>query len=163
MMGRWWRQRRRKGSFESVRDNVLRWRPTAQQLSAKNALALRGYFSHTMSRKWVDNEVYFGPNRRTRGLGKRWGDRRSHDDSEEPPTLSAVLRRLRVHLSNSTTSEDRRRLYDMAKFAAAEAEHHRLPECARPLREALTLIKTGDYAAADRLVMQAQAAFNTPD
>ncbi|MGQ0533613.1 MAG: hypothetical protein ACT4OF_13120 [Caulobacteraceae bacterium] len=123
---------------------------------------MRAYFLHTMIRKWVDNEVYFGPDRRKRGLGKRWGDRRGYDDAGEPPPLSAVLRRLRVHLSDTAAPEDRRRVYDMAKFAAGEAERQGLSSCAEPLREALSLIKSGDYAAADRLVMQAQAALNTP-
>jgi len=115
-----------------------------------------------MSRKWVDNEVYFGPDRRTRGLGKRWGDRRTYDDAAEPPPLGAVLRRLRVHLGNIATPEDRRRAHDLARFAATEAERQHLPGCADPLREVMALIVQGDYAAADDRVMQAQAAINTP-
>jgi hypothetical protein len=115
-----------------------------------------------MTRKWVDNEVYFGPDRRKTGLGKRWGDRRSFDDAGDAPPLGAVLRRLRVHLSDITTPDDRRRTYELARFAAAEAERQHMPACADPLREVLTLITQGDYAAADALVMQAQAAFNGP-
>ena len=46
-----------------------------------------------MKRKWVDNEVYFGPDRRRGGLGKRWGDKRSYDDAGVPPPLGAVLLR----------------------------------------------------------------------
>lgn len=116
-----------------------------------------------MNRKWVDNEVYFGPDRRKGGLGKRWGDRRYFDDAaDQPPPLGAVLRRLRVHLSDIVTADDRRRTYDLARFAASEAERQHLPLCADPLREVLTLITQGDYVTADTRVMQAQSAFNGP-
>ena len=115
-----------------------------------------------MTRKWVDNEVYFGPDRRKAGLGKRWGDRRTFDDAGQAPPLGAVLRRLRVHLSDIQTPDDRRRAYELARFAAAEAERQHLPACADPLREVLTAIKTDDFTSADALVMQAQAAFNGP-
>jgi hypothetical protein len=115
-----------------------------------------------MNRKWVDNEVYFGPDRRNGGLGKRWGDRRTYNDAAEPPPLGAVLRRLRVHLSDISTPDDRRRAYDLAKFAASEADRQRLPACAAPLREVLILITKADYVTADACVMQAQTAFNSP-
>ena len=115
-----------------------------------------------MNRKWVDNEVYFGPDRRKGGLGKRWGDRRTFDDASDPPPLSAVLRRLRIHLSDIQTPEDRRHAYDLAHFAGVEAERQQLHACADALREALTLIAHGDHAGADARVMQAQAAFNNP-
>src|SRR5512134_2377783 len=115
-----------------------------------------------MNRKWVDNEVYFGPDRRKTGLGKRWGDRRSFNDAGDAPPLGTVLRRLRVHLSDITTPDDRRRTYELARFAAAEAERQHMPACADALRGVLTLITAGDYARADSLVMQAQAAFNNP-
>jgi len=115
-----------------------------------------------MNRKWVDNEVYFGPNRRKGGLGKRWGDRRAYDDAGEPPPLGAVMRRIRVQLNNIASPDDRRRVYGLAKFAASEAERQHLPECADHLREVLTLITTGDFIDADASVMLAQAAFNNP-
>ena len=115
-----------------------------------------------MNRKWVDNEVYFGPDRRKSGLGKRWGDRRSFDDAGDAPPLGAVLRRLRVRLSDITTADDRRRTYELARFAASEAERQHMPACADPLREVLTLITSGDYVTADARVMEAQAAFNGP-
>jgi len=115
-----------------------------------------------MIRKWVDNEVYFGPNRRKGGLGKRWGDRRTFDDAGEPPPLSAVMRRLRVHLSSIATPEDRDRAHEFAQFAASEAERQKLPACASALREAMTLIDTGDFDGADARVLQAQSAFNSP-
>jgi hypothetical protein len=115
-----------------------------------------------MSRKWVDNEVYFGPDRRKGGLGKRWGDKRSYDDAGEPPPLGAVMRRLRVQLNGVASSDDRRRVFDLARFATSEAERQHLTGCADYLRTVLDAIKIGDFTAADAAVMQAQAAFNGP-
>lgn len=115
-----------------------------------------------MNRRWVDNEVYFGPDRRKGGLGKRWGDKRSYDDAGEPPPLGAVLRRLRVQLNGVASSDERRRVYELARFAAAEAERQHLPECADHLRNVLSAIVAGDFTGADASVMQAQAVFNGP-
>ncbi len=115
-----------------------------------------------MNRKWVDNEVYFGPDRRKGGLGKRWGDKRSYDDAGEPPPLGAVMRRLRVQLNGIATPEARRRVYELARFAASEAERQHLPDCADHLRTVLDAIANGDFTRADAAVMQAQAAFNGP-
>lgn len=115
-----------------------------------------------MNKKWVDNEVYFGPDRRNGGLGKRWGDRRSYDDAGAPPPIGAVMRRLRVQLNSVLSGEDRRRVYDLARFAASEAERQHLPVCADHLRVVMDSIRTGDFTAADAAVMQAQAAFNGP-
>jgi len=115
-----------------------------------------------MNRKWVGNEVYFGPDRRKGGLGKRWGDRRSYNDAAEPPPLGAVMRRLRVQLNSTFTADDRRRVYELARFAASEAERQHLTTCADHLRNVLTSIAAGDFTAADSSVLQAQAAFNGP-
>lgn len=113
-----------------------------------------------MDRKWVDNEVYFGADRRTRGLGKRWGDKRTFDDAGNPPPLGAVLRRLRVYLSDVAAAQERAFVVDLAQFAVDQAERKHLPTCAAPLREVLGLIAAGDFAGADARVMQAQAALN---
>ncbi len=113
-----------------------------------------------MNRKWVDNEVYFGPNRRKGGLGKRWGDRRSYDDASDPPPLGAVMRRLRVQLNSAFSADDRRRVYELARFAASEAERQHITECADHLRNVLTSVAAGDFTAADTSVLQAQAAFS---
>lgn len=115
-----------------------------------------------MKRKWVDNEVYFGPDRRKGGLGKRWGDKRSYDDAGEPPPLGAVMRRLRVQLNGISSAEERRKVYDLARFAASEAERQHLPQCADHLRNVLEAIKAGDFTTADASVMEAQAVFNGP-
>lgn len=115
-----------------------------------------------MSRKWVDNEVYFGPDRRKNGLGKRWGDKRAYNDAGEPPPLGAVMRRLRVQLNSISTPEERRRAYDLALFAATEAERQHLPACADSLRNVLASIKAGDFTNADAWVIEAQATLNNP-
>lgn len=113
-----------------------------------------------MKGKWVDNEVYFGPDRRKGGPGKRWGDRRSYDDAGEAPPLGIVMRRLRVQLNGVASSDDRRRVYELARFAASEAERQHLPACADQLRIVLEAIRIGDFTAADAAVMEAQAEFN---
>lgn len=107
--------------------------------------------------KWVDNEVYFGPDRRRGGLGKRWGDRRRYNDAGEPPPLGAVLRRLRVLVMHLSTLEERRKALQLANLAMTEAEKLRLLECADSIRVASEMILAGDSNAADRLLMQAQA------
>jgi hypothetical protein len=114
-----------------------------------------------MSGKWVDNEVYFGPNRRRRGLGKRWGDRRTFDEAGQPPPLGAALRRLRLHLSDIKTADDQQLSHELACFAMAEAERQQLPACAVQLRDAIALLEAGDFAGADARVMDAQAALNS--
>ncbi|MEZ5959333.1 MAG: hypothetical protein R3C30_02750 [Hyphomonadaceae bacterium] len=115
-----------------------------------------------MTRRWVDNEVYFGPDRRKGGLGKRWGDKRSYNDAGEPPPLGAVLRRLRVQLNGVSSADDRRRVYELARFATSEAERQQLHECADHLRNVIGAIAAGDFTSADASVMQAQAVFNGP-
>lgn len=115
-----------------------------------------------MNRKWVDNEVYFGPDRRKVSVNKRWGERRFYDDAGEAPPLGAVMRRLRVQLNGISTAEERRRVYDLARFAASEAERQHIPACADHLRVVLNAITPGDFARADDAVTQAQAAFNGP-
>lgn len=115
-----------------------------------------------MTRKWIDNEIFFGPDRRQGGLGKRWGDRRKFDEAGEPPPLGAALRRLRIQLNGISTPEERRRVYELARFAVAEAERQHLAACANHLRDVLNAIAAGDFTSADAAVMQAQAVFNGP-
>ncbi len=113
-----------------------------------------------MNRKWVDNEVYFGPDRRTRGGSKRWGDRREYNDAGEPPPLGAVLRRLRVRLSGDPTAEDRHHAMQLLNLAITEAETQRLQACAAELRAAAPLITADRFEDADRNVVEAMALFN---
>lgn len=115
-----------------------------------------------MQRKWVDNEVYFGPDRRKGGPGKRWGDRRSYDDAAEAPPIGMIMRRLRVQLTDVATPEQRRRVYELAKFAAAEAERQHLTECADHLRRTLAAVAEGNFVVADAALVEAQTVFNEP-
>ncbi|MEZ5994128.1 MAG: hypothetical protein R3C25_00080 [Hyphomonadaceae bacterium] len=108
-----------------------------------------------MGQKWVDNEVYFGPDRRRRDASKRWSERRRYNDAAERPPLGAVLRRLRVQISVVGSPEQRRHLLDLAKFALSEAERQYLPECADHLREALRHITLAQYDAADAHIVEA--------
>lgn len=110
-----------------------------------------------MNRKWVDNEVYFGPDRRTRGGSKRWGDRRAYNDASDPPPLGAVLRRLRVRLSGEATAEDRHHAMQLLNLAIAEAEAQRMLNCAAELRGAAPLIAADRFEDADRRVVEAMA------
>ena len=110
-----------------------------------------------MNRKWVDNEVYFGPDRRLRGGSKRWGDRRSYNDASDPPPLGAVLRRLRVRLSEDPSSAHRHHAMQLLNLAILHAEQlHNLP-CAQALRRAAPLITADQFEDADRLVVDAMA------
>ncbi|MBX3511759.1 MAG: hypothetical protein KF700_11205 [Hyphomonadaceae bacterium] len=111
-----------------------------------------------MATKWVDNEVYFGPDRRRRDAGKRWGDRRRLNDAGEPPPLGALLRRLRVQLLDLSTASDRHRAIQLANLAIVEAERKHLPACADAVKEAAACINAGDTAGADAWLTQAVGA-----
>lgn len=109
-----------------------------------------------MSRKWVDNEIYFGPDRRHRGGSKRWGDRRQINDAADPPPLGAALRRLRVTLLHASTPEGREHALQLANLAITEAERLGLPACANAVRESIRHIDADQFADAERFVMEAQ-------
>lgn len=109
---------------------------------------------------WVDNEVYFGPNRRNREGGKRWGDRRRFNDAGEPPSLGNLLRRLRVVLTDTANTDRRQRALEIANLAIFDAEELGLHECAERIREALRHIDSNTRNAinvADALLVEAQA------
>lgn len=113
-----------------------------------------------MSRKWVDNEVYFGPDRRLRGLGKRWGDRRQYDDAGDAPPLGAVLRRMRVMLVDLAYA-DRSRFLQLATLAIREAERLRLPACADAIKDACRLVNAKDNPRADAAMVEAMNIFSS--
>lgn len=113
-----------------------------------------------MKIKWVDIQHYFGPDRRQRGLGKRWGDRRRDDAAGQPPPLGAALRRLRVLLLDVSAPEERARAVQLAHYAAEQAEGRRLIQCAAAARQAALYIADGDTAAAERALMDAQASLD---
>lgn len=112
-----------------------------------------------MNRKWVDNEVYFGPDRRTRGGSKRWGDRRAYNDASDPPPLGAVLRRLRLRLSGEPTPDNRHHAMQLLNLAISHSEQLRIPRCAETLRRAAPLITADQFALAESYVMDALAIF----
>lgn len=112
-----------------------------------------------MNRKWVDNEVYFGPDRRLRGGSKRWGDRRTYNDAADPPPLGAVLRRLRVRLSEDTNSTNRHHAMQLLNLAIVHAETLRMADCAGALRRAAPLITADLFEDADKLIVDAMEYF----
>lgn len=91
-------------------------------------------------KKWVDNEVYFGPDRRQRDGGKRWGDRRRLNDSGEPPPMGAVLRRLRIMLTDLNDPAKRQRAQQMISLAILEANRLGNPSAADQLHQLSRLI-----------------------
>jgi hypothetical protein len=110
-----------------------------------------------MASKWVDNTFYFGPDRRKRDAGKRWGDKRKRDDSGEPPPLGAVLRRLRVVLIDMRTPDDRQRALQLTRLAMVSADRMGLPACADAISDAARCITNGDVAGADAKIVEAQS------
>lgn len=110
-----------------------------------------------MTNKWVDNTFYFGPDRRKRDNGKRWGDKRKQDDSGEPPPLNAVLRRLRVVLMDMSTPDDRQRALQLTRLAMTSADRQGLRACADAIGDAVRCITNGDIAGADTKIVEAQA------
>jgi hypothetical protein len=47
---------------------------------------------------WVDNDTYFGPDRRQTDGGVRWRERRQQNRAATPPPLSTALRQLRLRV-----------------------------------------------------------------
>jgi hypothetical protein len=97
-----------------------------------------------MRSKWVDNNEYFGPDRRRRPGAKRWNDRRRADRAGELPPLGALLRRVRLHTLSPSPTERRRALQ---LLSAAISEAHRLGyrRCSEALQAAYrTLREPGD-------------------
>jgi hypothetical protein len=106
-----------------------------------------------MTGKWVDNEVYFGPDRRKRG-DKRWQDRRRLNDAADPPPPGALLRRLRVLILDKNP-RTRQRAMLLARLAITEAEKLRWLQCADKIKEAQALINQGAIAQADDALVEA--------
>jgi hypothetical protein len=107
-----------------------------------------------MTGKWVDNEVYFGPDRRKRDGAKRWQERRRLNDAAEPPPPGALLRRLRVLILDKSPSARQRSML-LARLAITEAEKLRWLQCADKIKEAQRFINAGDPAGADALIVDA--------
>jgi hypothetical protein len=99
-----------------------------------------------MATKWVDNTEYFGPDRR-RKPGKRWNDRRRHNEAGQPPPVAGA------------SAEDRRHALEMLKAAISEASRLGWRQCAATLVSADQLLRGGSgatmVAQVDTLIVQA--------
>lgn len=100
-----------------------------------------------MATKWVDNNDYFGPDRRKRPGAKRWKERRGYDEAGEPPPIGALLRRLRVRLSNPTP-DDRRHAIEMLKAAIYESSRLGWRQCVVALQAADQILRSNGSASA---------------
>jgi hypothetical protein len=107
-----------------------------------------------MTGKWVDNEVYFGPDRRKRDGNKRWQERRRLNDAAEPPPPGALLRRLRVLILDKDPRTRQRALL-LARLAITEAERLRWLRCADKIKEAQLFINSGAISKADDALVDA--------
>lgn len=107
-----------------------------------------------MAGKWVDNEVYFGPDRRKRDGPKRWQDRRRLNEAADPPSPGALLRRIRVLLLDKDP-QTRQRALLLARLALTEAEKLRWLECADKIKEAQQHINSGAISKADDVLVEA--------
>ena len=111
-----------------------------------------------MRDKWVDTHGYFGQDRRRRASGKRWKDRRQLDETGEPPPLGALLRRVRVLMTDLSTPDDRRRALQLLNAAVSSAERQHFFKCADALKKAEQALRLGgppEAAAADGHIVQA--------
>jgi len=88
-----------------------------------------------MATKWVDNNEYFGPDRRKRGTSKLFGERRKYDEAGELPPLGALLRRLRVQILALSTGDDATRTLPLLASAIAEANRLGYRRCAATLMD----------------------------
>lgn len=111
-----------------------------------------------MANKWVDNDDYFGPDRRDR-RGGRLLNRRQVDESTEPPSLAATLRRLRVLLGNPIEDGSHERAVQLVAAGIAMAERAGNNNCVRLLRRADQSLrdKPQDFDAAEVIVAEAMA------
>lgn len=98
-----------------------------------------------MSKKWVDTNKYFGPDRRRSG-GRRLFERRTLDEAGDIPPLGHILRRLRVHLM-STSQDDRTLIMQMLMGAIREAERLHYYKCADSLKQVDHVLRTGGHGA----------------
>ncbi|MBS0384968.1 MAG: hypothetical protein JSS00_06430 [Proteobacteria bacterium] len=100
-----------------------------------------------MADKWVEIGGYIGPDRRKRPGPKRLMDRRRRDESGAPPTVSALLRRLRVQLLGIYSTDDRLRVLQVLNGAICEAQRQRMYECANALKRADHVLRSGPAGA----------------
>lgn len=94
-----------------------------------------------MPNKWVDNNEYFGPDRRRRPVSKRWGERRHENEAGDLPPLGALLRRLRVQMLGLATPQDYQHALQMLSGAIGEANRLGYRQCAASLMAADRILR----------------------
>jgi hypothetical protein len=74
------------GSTNNQRNNIVRQKAGAAKCGDERPML------------WVDNDTYFGPDRRRADRGLRWIDRRHANSAVTPPPLTTALRQLRLRV-----------------------------------------------------------------
>lgn len=112
-----------------------------------------------MADKWVDSDIYFGPDRRERRAARLRERRRLDETTDEPPSLAATLRRLRVLLGNPIKEDSHERALHLVAAAIGMAERAQMPSCIRVLQRAEESLKEkpDDFDAAEAIVGEAMA------
>jgi hypothetical protein len=111
-----------------------------------------------MKDKWVDNNDYFGPDRRD-GRGGRLRNRRQADDTIEPPSLASTLRRLRVLLGNPVRETAYERALHLLAAGIDLATRTGKQECLHALQRADQMLRDrpNDFDSAEAAVAEAMA------
>jgi hypothetical protein len=107
-----------------------------------------------MARKWVEGDKYIGSDRRKGG--KRLLTRRRKDETTEPPSLSALLRRLRIALNDASPAGQKRAL-QLFSAARKMADELTAAKCSAALGRAEQAFRDHDIDDADALVAQAMS------
>jgi len=112
-----------------------------------------------MVNKWVDNDEYFGPDRRDRRGLRAFSERRRFDETTEPPSLAATLRRLRVLLGHPNAEDAYSRAQNLVTAAIGIAERMQISECANILRRADDKLREtpDDFDGVETIVSEAMA------
>ena len=113
---------------------------------------------------WVDNDTYFGPDRRQHA-SLRWTDRRHKDCVGTPPPLSTALRQLRLRVLDAQ-GPGVNAFVNRVQGTALLAELHNEPEVAFELntlglvldRTCLNDARTNIYKTLDRAHAMLRAA-----
>jgi hypothetical protein len=114
---------------------------------------------------WVDNDTYFGPDRRQTDRGLRWLERRQENRAASPPPLSTALRQLRLRVLDAQ-GPGVNAFVDRVEGTAALAQMHNEPEVAYELnalgltlnRTCLNDARTNIYKTLDRAHEMMRAA-----
>lgn len=112
-----------------------------------------------MADKWVDNDDYFGPDRRDGG-GLRLRNRRRFDETSEPPSLAATLRRLLVLLANPLRPDSYERALQLIAAAGSMAERMGNSACIAALKLADQSLRDApdDFDRVETIVGEAMAS-----